>query len=128
MPNERKTATGTIFVDEQSIVHAVNTVKREHTIEDARENMTVVEQVSGGIRRPMLVDMTIPAKQTAECQRYYASDEVAAIVTAVGLLTPSMLSKVLGNIVIGLSSASVPMKLFNAKPEAIAWLMAFRPA
>ena len=128
MPRDRKTATGTIFLDADSIVHAVNTVTREHTLEDAKENIRIVAEECAGVRRPLLVDMTIPAKQTAECRQYYASDEVAAIVTSVALLTPGMLSRVIGNLIIGLSSLSVPMKLFNTKAEALAWLMAHRKA
>jgi len=126
MDNTIVIATGKVHMDASGIVFVENAATREQTIDDARECLRAVKQASLGTRRPLLVDLTIAAKQTPECQRLYASPEAAEQVTAVALVTPSMLGRVMGNIAIGLSTTSIPLKLFNSVADAHRWLMDYR--
>lgn len=93
-----------------------------HTLEDARETMALVGKVRGAQRRPLLVDLTVAAKQTPEAQQYYVSDDSARHVTACALVTPNVLSRVIGNLYAAVARPDVPFEFFRSREEAISWL------
>ena len=57
-----------------------------------------------------------------ESRNYASGKEVSKITEAMALLIKSPVSKVLGNIFLGINKPPYPTKLFTDKEEAIKWL------
>lgn len=123
--NEMTTETGRLFLDEQGIVHVTALPVGEETLEQARASVAAIWQVAEGRRRPLLLDMRQIKAQRREVREYYASQEATEKYNAVAILVGSPISKVIGNIFLGIGRLPVPTKLFSSDQEALVWLQAF---
>src|SRR5688500_860369 len=74
---ELPTATHRIHLRPDGIVQTTTLGTREMTLADAKENVRAVVAVSGGVRRPVYVDTTIPSPITKEAQAQFTSVETA---------------------------------------------------
>ena len=124
--NELTTETGTLFLDPDDIVHVTSFQGVEETLDQARASVNAIRQVSEGRRLPLLLDMRPIKGQKREVREYYSSPEASASYKAVAILVGSPISKMIGNIFIGIGKLPVPTKLFSAEEEALAWLKEFR--
>ena len=124
--NEVSTETGTHYLDDQGIVHTTSFQGVEETLEQAKASIVAIRQVSEGKRRPLLLDMRPIKSQKREVREYYASPEAADAYTAAAILVGSPISKMIGNIFIGIGKLPVPTKLFSGEAEAIEWLKGHR--
>jgi hypothetical protein len=120
-----ETQTGFVWLRRDGIVQTANKSPREQTLEDARENVRAIAQVGGGVPRPLLVDSSIPAPLSRECQAYYVSDEAARYVSAVAIVVDSWFGRFVGNLMLGRGRADVPSRLFENEREATRWLRAY---
>lgn len=125
MKNERfKTRNATMWLEEDGIVHAVYTSGARETIDDAIEDSAMQAKVARGKKKPILVDMRGFKNMDRGAREYFAK-ESAKITTAAALLVDTPVSKVLGNLLIGLNRLSHPVKLFTSEAEAVEWLKKF---
>lgn len=124
--NETTTETGVLFLDEQGIVHVTALPGTEETLEQAKASVAAIWQVAEAQRRPLLLDMRPVKAQRREVRDYYASQEAAQAYKAVAILVDSPISKVIGNVFLGIGKLPVPTKLFSNDQEALVWLQAFR--
>ena len=96
------------------------------TLESAREGVLafrdqLLEPGEGPC--PMIIVFGQVVEQTAEAREYYAqSDDCFAVTNRVALLLDSLVSRVLGNLFLGMRKLKVPAKLFNDEDKAIDWL------
>ena len=92
------------------------------TLEYAKENGAALMKLKGeDPPMPLLVDFLHSKGQAAETRRYYA-EESFKWASRVALMVDSPVSRVIGNIYMGLNKPKVPTKLFSNEQEAIAWL------
>ena len=124
--NEMTTETGTLFLDERDIVHVTALPGVEETLDQAKASVEAIWQVAEAQRRPLLLDMRQIKAQKREVRDYYASQEAAQKYRAVAILVGSPISKVIGNIFLGIGKLPVPTKLFSSDQEALVWLQAFQ--
>ncbi len=125
MKNERfKTRNATIWLGEDGIVRAVYVSGARETIDDAIEDSAMQDRAAQGEKKPILVDMSGLKNMDRGAREYFAK-ESAKITTAAALLVDTPVSKVLGNLLIGLNRLSHPVKLFTSEAEAIEWLKEF---
>ncbi len=92
-------------------------------LEDAVAAIQAVTSLSGERRRPMLVDV----HQAGQVDRA-ARGELSSggdVVSAVGAIVGTPLSRMMGNLIINVSRPQVPMRLFDDEATAIAWLRTF---
>lgn len=127
MPNEIRTRTQRIFLRPDGVVQTQNVAKDSQTLEDAKANVVASATVAGGVRRPVFVDTTIPAPLSADAQNYYASKDAAKVFTAVAILAPNTLGRIIGNFVLGRKDTSVAMRLFESEAAALKWLEEYPP-
>lgn len=92
---------------------------------DAQDVIRAVTTVSGGVRRPVLVDLRELRSMTRECRKYFAGPETAAAEAAAALLVVSPVGRAVGNFFMGLNKPLVPTRLFTSEPEAMVWLSGF---
>jgi len=94
------------------------------SLEDAYENGKTLLNLKGGDPKlPILVDFSKAAGQESGARKFYAENS-GKWCTKAAILVSSPVSKVMGNIYMGLNKPIVPTRLFTQESEAIAWLKA----
>jgi len=118
-----ETRTARIWLGEDGIIRTVFLTNSELTLEDAKEIDTVTSGMTDGKEYPFLIDLR-KIKSVAREVRNYGS-EMKTRRNASALLISSPLSRVLGNLYLGINKPIHPVKLFVSEDEAIKWLKGF---
>ena len=120
------TTTCKIWLGNDGIVRAVMFPDIEETLDTAKENIEAGVRISGGTKRPLLLDMSNIKSMNKEARDYYArGDEREGCESAVALLVRSALSRMIGNFFMGLNKTNLPTRLFTDEDSAMAWLRTF---
>jgi hypothetical protein len=119
------TRTARIWLGDDRIVHLQPLARREQTLADAIENVSSVATMCGGVVRPLLIHFEAAAPQTPECRPHYLSNEALNVVSAVAIVTTSMLGRIVGNLMIGRHTRGAPVRLFEDNAKALVWLKEF---
>ena len=90
----------------------------------AREAVTMVDELNGALRRPLLVDMTGTATLTREARVVFTEKCSASMIA---LLGRSAVDAVIANFALGVSTPPVPTRFFTSDPAAVAWLCSGDP-
>jgi hypothetical protein len=97
------------------------------TITNANANVSGAIEARGGVRRPILVDITRAEPLDHEVRSRYAGKSLSVAFTAVAVLVEaSPFGKMIGNIYLRIAQLGVPTQLFTDEESAIAWLREFR--
>lgn len=94
-----------------------------HTRAHAEDGVGVALDISAGIPRPLLIDISDVRSMSRDAREIYAKISDEAHVKAVGLVTRSAASRILGNFFMSFNRPSVPLKLFNNADAARKWLL-----
>jgi hypothetical protein len=121
------TGSQRIWLRADGIVVTANLTPKLLSLEDARENVRAVKKVARGVIRPLFVETTIAAPISVEARDYYVGDEVAQVVSAVGIVVDGAIGRVIGNFVLRRKNARVMMRLFENEIAAVVWLRGFLP-
>jgi len=124
-----KSPGGLIWVDDNRIIVAVDTGELEHTVEHAKIVVEIFRRLSGNTPLPLLADFTNLRTVRREVREYYSSEECQRIykATAVGMMTRSVIGRMVANFIMGIHSPQVPTKLFTDPDAAVGWLKAYVP-
>jgi hypothetical protein len=115
-----------IWLRDDGVVQAVGFPGSEQTRADAEEGMARIWDLSGGRKRPLLVDMRCMKGIDRGARTFYASPEPARVLSAVALLVGSPLTRAIANFILGLSKRPVvPTRMFSSEAEANTWLRGF---
>ncbi len=111
-----------IWLREDGIIQDFVLPTAEYTLEDAKQGLAAIDQVSNGKLRPMLVDL-----RNIKTMDRAARQEAAAFegVTSSAILIGSALSRFIGNIIIKFTDNVSRVGLFTSEAEAIEWLKEF---
>ena len=128
MSNEEiVTRTGRTWVGEDGIIRAIHLPNAVETLADAKENMAATAKISGGKRRPALVDLRAIKSIDRDAREYYGRGDQAEVIAAAALLISSPISRVIGNFILALNTPRIPAKIFTSEAEALDWLRGFLP-
>jgi hypothetical protein len=116
------TQTGEVWLAADGIIRIEMRNPREHTLQDAVESVDAVRRVGGGVRRPLVSRIAAPGPMTNEARAYYASEEAARAITALAMVTNAVLGRIVANLLIGLSTTPIPMRLFSSENDALHWI------
>ncbi|HBW51390.1 MAG TPA: STAS/SEC14 domain-containing protein [Herpetosiphon sp.] len=94
----------------------------QETVEDAEENLAAVDMLANGIRRPRLLDLREALPISREVRRFYMQPATRNSATIVALLVDSTLSRVIANLIIGLTGNSQAVQVFSDEQAARQWL------
>ena len=128
MANRIVTQTGEVWLGEDGVIRIEIRNPREHTLQDAVESVDAVRRAGEGTRRPLLSRVAAPGPMTSEARAFYASEEAARAITALAMVTNSVLGRIVANLLIGLNATPVPMRLFASEDEGLRWLRGQRAA
>lgn len=118
------TQTAEVWLGNDGIIRIEVRNPREHTLNDAIENVEAVRRAGAGVRRPLLSRVVTPGPMTNAARAYYASEEAARAITSLAMITSSVLGRIVANLLIGLNSSAIPMRLFGDEKSGLAWLRA----
>ncbi len=92
---------------------------------DALATLDAVKTLSGGQRRPVMVDAhaTGPLDRPARTEFTRHDD----LVSAIALIVNTPLSRMSGNFILAVSKPTPPTRLFDDEASAVAWLSDFAP-
>ncbi len=121
---EMTTRTIIAWRDDLGIVHGTRQATEE-TVDDARENVQAIQELSGGRRALVLFDSRATTTALPAARAYYVSDGAADTIRALAILIGSPTSRLLGTIFLGFQNPRVDTKLFTDEADAMAWLQSF---
>lgn len=94
------------------------------TLEIAKEEISALKRLTGGKRYPVLCDFGNVASTDLAARAYYGGQETRSAYSAVAFLTPSPMTRAIGNVFLmfhgRLSHSRV--RLFSSEREALEWL------
>lgn len=111
----------------EGILFARFTSNLEMTLDVARTCVEARIFFSRGVSYPICVDMRDLKSMDKQARQYLASMG-ATLVTAGALITPSAISRTMGNIFLKVDRPPVPTRLFTSEEKAVEWLRKFVPS
>jgi hypothetical protein len=122
MQNRILTQTAEVWLGDDGIIRIEVRNPCEHTLEHAKENVIAGRRAGAGVRRPLLSRVITPGPMTHEARAYYGSEEAARGITALAMVTSSILGRIVANLLMGLNATPVPMRLFSSEQAALLWI------
>ena len=121
------TRTAEIHLRTDGIVSVFILSKVLQTLDDARENLDTAVLVRGGVRCPIVIDLTKCEPLIPEVRHHYSGSKLGDAFHALALIVPaSSFGRIMGNIYLRIASPGVPIRLFDSHEEAISWLRNFK--
>ena len=120
--NAVETRASFYYLEEGLLIHIINKPKDLHGIEDAKENIVALRNMSNGVPHLLLIDVTHIKSIERGARELYASEGNPHRVKAVALLTNSIVGRIVGNFFIGFNKPEVPTRLFIDERLARSWL------
>jgi len=117
-----QTKSARVWLGEDGIIRIRAQGRQREELEDAIANVGAVARVAQGVKRPLLVDLSDAGPQSNECRDHYMCAESKKDITAMGIVTSSLLGRIVGNMILGSNRTSVPVRLFPSEAAALAWL------
>ena len=126
---EIKTRNARIWLDKEGIIRFMYLPESEDTLEDAEENVTAIEKIGAGKKKPIFIDPGTHKSMSRESRIYYMKN-TPLLGTACGVKATSPFQRVLSIFMSVLNKTfnkdGFPMKFFKSEQEAIIWLKKFQ--
>jgi hypothetical protein len=120
------TRTSKTRLGDDGIIRSAMLPGAEDNLETAKENVSAGIKVSRGEKRPLLLDISNIKSMDRDARIYYANSEKReGAEKAVALLIKSPLSRMIGNLFLGLNKSTLPTRLFTDENKALEWLKNF---
>ncbi len=111
------------WLDESGVIWIRFEQSEEHTIEDAREVVSLHNELAAGRPRPIIADIRgTTTGADREAREHYVSEESARLKTAMAMLVTSPVQRMLGNFFFRMSRPPYPTRLFSSEQKALSWL------
>jgi hypothetical protein len=95
---------------------------------DASENLHRTIEVCGGVRRPLLVDISRCLPLEPEVRHFYTGTLLTRSFLALGLVVEaSPFGRMMGSVYLRVARPGIPTRLFAEEAAALAWLRTFVP-
>jgi len=121
-----QTRTASIELREDGILVVRIGAKMRQSLTDADENLATLAALAGGVRRPLLVDISACEPIGVEVRHRYAGEDLVASFSAFGvLIAGSPFGRMMGNVYLRVVRSVIPTRLFTADAPALAWLREF---
>jgi hypothetical protein len=114
-----ETGVSKVWLRDDGFIHLEYLPNTHLGLEDSKRIIADIEKASAGQSRPGFIDATGLKSVTREAREYFAASKV---ISRAGMLTGSLISRVLGNFYLAVNKPVIPLKMFTSEAEAIAWL------
>lgn len=116
-----ETKTAKIWLSEDGFICLKILPGSSLSVEDMKAQLKVVSNLAGNKIIPILVDSR-GVKSIDRDARVFIQKEGNKIVSSLALLIGSPVSRLIGNLFLGINKPSYPIMLFTSEDKAIAWL------
>ncbi len=120
-----ETKTAKVWLGDDGIIRAIALPDLKVTLEIIKEVNAHIKKLYKGKKVPVFADIRGVKSITREARLLPSSEDSVNVCSAAALLIGSPLSKVIGNLFIGLNKPPYPTKLFKKEDEAVEWLKGF---
>jgi hypothetical protein len=97
------------------------------SLADAQENLAIAVSETGGIRRPLLIDIRRALPVDAAARHHYSGQTLAEAFSALALLVEaSPFGRMMGNVYLRIAQPGIPTRLFTDEAQAMEWLNGHR--
>ena len=117
-----ETTTSKIWKDSNGIIHIIKKPRSVEELNDAKENIKTIMELTGGESHPAYVDLTCLRSQQNEAIEYYGKMAKSAKCFACAFLIGNMHSTAIGISNIRHGDPEIKSALFTDKIQAIDWL------
>lgn len=114
-------SSGKMWLDENGIMRLVYAPGADVTLKEAREVGSILNKLSAGVRKPLLVDARLLKNINREARVYWESEEVTRTISATATLS-SPIVKVLGSLYTSLNRPPFEIRYFSSESDALEWL------
>lgn len=119
------TPWGPIWLSAEGVIINLGS-KPSQSKEDVVEYLSHIKTAGAGEPRPLLIEISRVRSASKEVRDEYERQHTDDLVTAIALVTHSGIAKMIGNLIIGISTSKVPTKLFTDPLKAREWLLQYR--
>lgn len=120
-----ETRTARVWLGGDGIIRVVSLPFTNMTLESIREVNVHLKTLCKGKKYPIFTDIRGVKSITREARLFVSSEDSVNVCSAAALLIGSPVSKVIGNLFLGLNKPPYPTKLFSNEDEAVEWLKGF---
>jgi hypothetical protein len=118
-----ETRTALIQLNEQGLLIVRINDGATQSLADAKENLAVAVNETGGTRRPLLIDIRRALPVEAEARHHYSGQTLVEAFSALALLVEaSPFGRMMGNVYLRIAQPGVPSRLFADEAQAMEWL------
>ncbi len=93
----------------------------ERTVENIVNNTVLIKKITSDRKVPLLIFLT-PTPVPDKATRKFATTVLPKIYSAMAMVAPSALTRMVMNLVFGLKKPPIPTRSFTNEAEAHAWL------
>jgi len=116
------TDTADFWLDANGIIRRVIHVGADENLDEAKKGLKFMLDISGGMKRPLLVDLRGMKSITREA-RQFLSGESSKHFTAVATIVDSPITKMIGNFAMRINPLGITVRIFSDESKALEWLM-----
>ena len=116
------TDTADFWLDANGIIRRVIHVGADETLDEAKKGLKIMLDISGGMKRPLLIDLRGMKSITREA-RQFLSSESSKHFTAVATIVDSPITKMIGNFAMRINPLGITVRIFSDESKALEWLM-----
>ncbi|MBL4654995.1 MAG: hypothetical protein JKY33_04150 [Bacteroidia bacterium] len=116
-----ETSTSSVWIDD-GFIRVVKRPNTNENLQDAKEVVAAIRELTGGTKSPILVDFRNLESQDEEAKKYYAGWFSENKESACALLVGAPGNTKIANQYMGLSMPIIPTRVFKDEKMAIEWL------
>lgn len=120
-PEKFSTEMADFWLGEDGIMRKILHKGAKESFDSAKDGMKIMLDLSGGIKRPLLIDMRGMKSFAIEARRYYA-EECPKYFSVIALLVGSRLTKTIGNFFLKVNRPAADIEIFTDENRALEWL------
>ncbi len=123
----QETSTARVALHDDGIVIARIHEGADQSLDDARANLAASIAATGGVRCPLLVDISRCRPLEPEVRHYYTGKLLTDAFSALALLIEATpFGRMMGNVYLRVARPGVPTRLFSDEVAALGWLRGHR--
>jgi hypothetical protein len=118
--------TAEIWLDDSGIVRVKIMPRQIQTIEQAIQNFECAVGITGGVRRPLLTDLSEGEPLEPAVRAVYCGEKVGQAFSAMGVVVrQTNLGTIMGNLYLRVARPGIDSRLFDSVDRALAWLKTY---
>ena len=118
-----ETPTARIALNERGLLIVRINDGASQSLDDSKTNLALAVRETGGVRRPLLIDIRTAQPLDADARHHYSGQTLVERFSALALLVDaSPFGRMMGNVYLRIARPGIPTQLFAEEAHAQKWL------